>query len=160
MFTLLSISGLVVLVIGVLVFAVLLARLLTEWLSNRPDSQPQYSQEDILSEIDEVFVDREVLSFSVNLQSVPVLLYRLTEAVGFGFTSRQAETLAHRVIHQHVQEYYQATYPIEVNGVPSDLEFQWCREQEDAVRIAICAVEEVLKFAAEAIDDLAIERGA
>lgn len=70
---------------GVMVLGFWLARFLTEWLSNRPDPSLQHTQEEILSEIDEAFVDREALSFLVDRDSVPVLLHRLTEAVGLGF---------------------------------------------------------------------------
>ena len=78
--------------------------------------------------------------------------------MGLGFGARQAETLAYRIIHQRSQEYFSATYPVEVNGVSSDLEFQWCHEESNTARIAICAVDEVLNFATDAIADLVIEQ--
>ena len=95
-----------------LVLGVLLGRYLTEWLSNRPDPSPEYSQEEILAEMDEVFVERDILSFTVRTDSVPVLLQRMTESVGLGFGAQQAETLAHRVVNQRLNDYYQATYPL------------------------------------------------
>ncbi|MGY8690252.1 MAG: hypothetical protein ACKVHP_21265, partial [Verrucomicrobiales bacterium] len=125
-----------------------------------PDSSPQYTQEEILAEMDDVFVERDILSFSMHTDSVPVLLRRMTESVGLGFGERQAETLAHRVAHQKLNDFYQATYPVELGGIASDLEFQWCREDEWTVRMAICAVEEVLQFAADSVADLAIEHQA
>ncbi len=142
-----------------LVFLVagMFSRVLTEWLSNRPESRAEYTQEEILAEIDAAYVDRGALSFSVHVRSVPVLLHRLTEAVGLGFSTRQADGLAYRVGHQQVNEFYHATYPVEVGGVASDLEFQWCREDEKTVRMAICAVDEILRFAAGSIEDLVIE---
>ena len=42
-------------------------------------------------EMEAAFVERGALSFSVNVKSVPVLLHRLTEAVGLGFSTRQAD---------------------------------------------------------------------
>lgn len=119
-----------------------------------------HSQEEILDEIDRAFVDRDVLSFAINLDSVPVLLHRLTESVGLGFGAKQADALAYRVCHQHANEFYHATYPVEVSGVPSDLEFQWCREDDRTVRIAVCAVSEVVNYATDAVGDLAIEHRA
>ena len=144
----------------ILVLGAVLGRLLTEWLANRPDPSPEYSQEEILAEMDEVFVERDILTFTVRTDSVPVLLQRMTESVGLGFGGRQAETLAHRVANQRLNDYYQATYPVELGGVASDLEFQWCRESEMTVRMAICAVEEVLQFATDSVADLAIEHQA
>jgi hypothetical protein len=86
------------------------------------------------------------------------MLHRLTEAVGLGFGTRQAETLAYRISNQHSLEYFSAVYPVEVNGISSDLEFQWCREEERTARIAICAVDDVISFATDAIADLVIEQ--
>ena len=104
------------------------------------------------------FVHRDILTFTVHTDSVTVMLHRLTEAVGLGFGSRQADTLAYRIINQHSRDYFSATYPVDVTGVSSDLEFQWCREDEDTARIAICAVDEVITFATDAIADLVIEQ--
>lgn len=113
-----------------------------------------------MEELDSVFVPRDLLTFSVEVRSVPILLKRLTEAVGLGFTTKQAEALAYRVGHQRLNEYYHAIYPIEVSGQASDLEFQWCREDARTVRMAICAVEEVLTYALDSVGDLAIENRA
>lgn len=62
--------------------------------------------------------------------------------------------------HQQAEEFYHAAYPVEVKGVPSDLEFQWCREDEHTIRMAICAVAEVIRYTAESLRDLAIENQA
>ena len=142
------------------VVGVLAVRRLIERLAQNMDALPVYTEEEILAEMDEVYVERDILTFTVRLQSIPVLVHRLTEAVGRGFGSRQAEVLAHRVAHQRVNDFYQAAYPVEVGGIASDLEFQWCREDDDTVRMAICAVDEVLKFASEATSDLVIENRA
>ena len=114
--------------------------------------------EDILAEMEAAFVQREILTFTVHTNSVGVMLHRLTEAVGLGFGTRQAETLAYRISNQHSLEYFSAVYPVEVNGISSDLEFQWCREEERTARIAICAVDDVISFATDAIADLVIEQ--
>ncbi len=135
-----------------------LAKFLSEWLSNRPEPGSNDSPKDILAEMEAAFVHRDILTFTVHTDSVTVMLHRLTEAVGLGFGSRQADTLAYRIINQHSRDYFSATYPVDVTGVSSDLEFQWCREDEDTARIAICAVDEVITFATDAIADLVIEQ--
>jgi hypothetical protein len=134
------------------------AKFLTEWLSNRPEPGSDDSPEDILAEMEAAFVERDVLTFTIHTSSVGVMLHRLTEAVGLGFGTRQADTLVYRVANQRTREYFSAAYPVEVNGVSSDLEFQWCREDERTVRIAICAVDEVITFATDAVADLVIEQ--
>ncbi|NCF92345.1 MAG: hypothetical protein GWQ05_15515 [Verrucomicrobiaceae bacterium] len=151
MTTLLTISFL-------LVAGSMFAKFLTEWLSNRPEPGSDDSPEDILAEMEAAFVQREILTFTVHTNSVGVMLHRLTEAVGLGFGTRQAETLAYRISNQPSREYFSAVYPVEVNSISSDLEFQWCREEEWTARIAICAVDDVITFATDAIADLVIEQ--
>ncbi len=141
---------------GLILLAMVLGRVLTEWLANRPEKTPEYSREEILEEMEAAFVARDILTFSVRPESVRILLQRLTESVGLGFGSQQAETLTHRMLHQQAHDYYQAAFPIEVAGQASDLEFQWTRD-EDAIQIAICAVDPVLTFATDAAADIAIE---
>jgi hypothetical protein len=141
-----------------LVAGSMFAKFLTEWLSNRPEQGSDDSPEDILAEMEAAFVQREILTFTVHTNSVGVMLHRLTEAVGLGFGTRQAETLAYRISNQHSREYFSAAYPVEVNGISSDLEFQWYREEERTARIAICAVDDVITFATDAIADLVIEQ--
>lgn len=145
---------------GVLVFGLWAARWVTEWLANQPDTRLEHDPDEVLTEMETAFVEREALSFMLDRDSVPVLLQRLTEAVGLGFSAKQATALAYRIRNQHVNDFYHAAYPVEVKGVSSDIDFQWCREDERTVRMALCAVPEVIQFAAESIRDLVIENQA
>jgi hypothetical protein len=133
--------------LGLFIFVTIVTRLVIHYLTNRPDPAPLHSTQELVDEMEEAFVDRSSVSFDLTAQMVRPFFSRLREAVAIGFTERQMRTLVKRIESQIPLEMQVASYAVEASGVPSDMEFQWCRLEDGITRLAIAATDDILAVA-------------
>ncbi|MEM0898111.1 MAG: hypothetical protein AAGJ79_14635 [Verrucomicrobiota bacterium] len=143
--------------LGVFVVAGILARVLIDYFSNRPDRLPEYSAEEVVSELNEAFGEKETIAFQIEETSVRALLNRLTESVGTGFSAKQVDTLLHRMTTHRVLEHEFASYPVSAGDFSCELDFQWIRSPDGTVRVGISAAGPVFESVKSVVEELTAE---
>ncbi|MDQ8192672.1 hypothetical protein [Roseibacillus persicicus] len=137
--------------VATIIFAVgmAVAAILVRWLSNRPEQHIEYTPEEIGSEMDAAFVVRDTIRINGHTEYAPIILSSIRKLVDLGFGQKQEDSVIFRLENQPPDHFRSAVYPIEIDGVASDIDFQWVRDSEvdrfvlciTAVPILISAVE-------------------
>ena len=131
-----------------------MAMLVVRWLVNRPLMHEVYSPEELVDELNEAFVERYEIQITTTLEYLPLFLEKLAAPIGTGFPEAKIAGLIHRMSNQSTYRIRSAIFPVIVDGVASDLDFQWLRVSEERVQIRVEAVAEVIAAGLKAVPEL------
>ena len=107
------------------------ASILVRWLVNRPEQHIEYTPEEIQREMDAAFLDRDTIRVTGLTEYAPLVLSSMSSVVDTGFDQKQRDSIIFRLENQSSCYGRSAVYPVEVEGVASDIDFQWLRDQSD-----------------------------
>ncbi len=131
---------------GVAIFLGLTAlgsRFIIQWLSNRPDSKPEW---DPIKDEDfhKPFPEPASLAIVVGLEYLPIVLDNLRALIEKGLERRHTESLRYRIENHRRNEIRTAVYPVTYNGTETDLHLQWRCPRQDEVSFFVIGLPELV----------------
>lgn len=123
---------------GGLIFGWLIAR----WLERRYDRGSKASSEELLDELEMAYSSRRSIEIRTPAGHLQKLFGCMVEQIDSGFGEKHARQMVQRIESQGPRN---ALYPIRVNGIRSELEFQWSRDEHGGVRLVVLAVPKVIR---------------
>jgi hypothetical protein len=107
-----------------------------------PDS---VTSEEILDELRHGFLKRRTITLHTQTEYLPFLIERIRETIDRGLAETQVQTLLVRIDNHRAGDIRQAVFPIECDGVSSDLHFIWVRDQADRITLEITAIPRIIR---------------
>jgi hypothetical protein len=126
---------------GGLAFGWLLAR----WLENRYDRRNPLSSEALLDKLETARTSRCSIEIPSAAESLSRILDCIPKHVDAGFGVRQSRRLLRRILSHGHRGMRSALFPVRIDGVPCELDFQWTRDAENHIRVLILAVPKVIR---------------
>jgi hypothetical protein len=112
---------------------------LTRHYTRRHERLGESTSEEILSELKTAFVPRKTVEVRTQTEYLPFLFECVLENVDAGFEAKQVRLLLERIQIDKPGDARNAVFPVTVDGVSSDLDFQWARDRQDRIQIFILA---------------------
>jgi len=119
--------------------------LLARWLENRYDRRSPDSSEALLDKLETARTFRHSIEIHTAADSLPRVLDCIPEHVDAGFGVRQSRRLLRRILSHGHRGIRSALFPVRIDGVPCELDFQWTRDPENRIHVLILAVPKVIR---------------
>jgi uncharacterized protein (DUF2236 family) len=126
---------------GGLAFGWLLAR----WLEHRYDRRNPVSSEALLAKLETARTSRRSIEIRTAADSLPRVLDCILNHVDTGFGARQSRRLLRRILSHRHRGMRSALFPVRIDGIRCELDFQWTRDAENRIRLLILAVPKVIR---------------
>ena len=123
---------------GGLIFGWIFAR----WLEKRYDRGNKASSEELLDELEMAYSSRRSFEIHTPPEYLPQVFGCMLGQIDSGFGEKHARQMLQRI---EARGPSNALYPIRVNGIRSELEFQWTCDAGGRVRLLVLAVPNVIR---------------
>lgn len=121
-----------------LIFGWIFAR----WLERRFDRRSKASSEELLDELEMAYSSRRSFEIYTAPQHLSQVFGCMLGNIDSGFGEKHARQMQQRI---EARGPSTALYPIRVNGIRSELEFQWTCDGEGGIRLLVLAVPKVIR---------------
>ena len=107
-----------------------------------PDS---LTREELLEDLRHGFLKRHTITLHTQTEYLPFLIESIRETIDRGLSETQVQTLLVRIDHHRPGDIRNAVFPVECEGISSDLNFVWVRDSADRITIEITAIPRVIR---------------
>ncbi|GAA5480937.1 hypothetical protein [Haloferula sargassicola] len=121
----------------------LLLKRLAERKLHQMEHPDDLTSEEMLNELRYGFIHRRQVVVRTQTEYLPFLIERVRESIDRGLGDEQVRTLLDRVDLHKPQSRQKAMFPIECEGISSDLVFEWIRDEADRIELTVWAVKPV-----------------
>ena len=101
------------------------------------------TSEEMLNELRYGFIHRRQVVVRTQAEYLPFLIERIRESIDRGLGDDQVRTLLERIDLHKPHTRQKAMFPIECDGISSDLVLEWMRDEADRIELTIWAVKPV-----------------
>ncbi|MBB5352181.1 hypothetical protein HNR46_002424 [Haloferula luteola] len=110
--------------------------------AEHPDS---LTSEELLDELRHGFIQRRKVTVRTHTEYLPFLIERIRETIDRGLGDDQVQSLLERIDLHKPGTHQKAMFPIECDGISSDLMLEWIRDSADRIELTIWAMRPVAK---------------
>lgn len=119
--------------------------IVARWLERRLDRNRSASSEELLDELEAACTPRRSFEVRVSPDHVKRYLVCVAEQVDRGFGPRHARHLLGRIVSRNDLTMHHTCFPVKVNGIHTNLDFQWSRDPDGHVRLLVLAVPKIVR---------------
>jgi hypothetical protein len=123
----------------------LLGWMFARWLEKRLDRSRSASSEELLDELETACTPRRSFEVRVRAEHAKPYLSCVAEQIDTGFGPRQARHLHGRILSLRDHTVRHTWFPVKVNGIRTNLDFQWSLDPEGKIRLLILAVPKIIR---------------
>lgn len=123
----------------------LLLRHLAEKRMHRLEHPDDLTSEEMLNELRYGFIHRRQIVVRTQTEYLPFLIERIRESIDRGLGDEQVKSLLERIDLHKPHTRQKAMFPIECEGISSDLVLEWVRDDADRIELTVWAVKPVAR---------------
>jgi len=123
---------------GGLIFGWIVAR----WLEKRYDRGNKASSEELLDGLEMAYSSRRSFEIHTPPEYLPQVFGSMLGQIDSGFGEKHARQMIQRI---EARGPSNALYPIRINGIRSELEFQWTSDATGRIRLLVLAAPNVIR---------------
>jgi hypothetical protein len=112
---------------------------------DRLEHPASLTSDELLEDLRHAFLKLQTVTLHTQTEYLPYLIERIREIIDRGLAETQVQTLLVRIDQHRPGEIRKAVFPIECEGVSSDLRMVWVRDEADRITIEITAIPRVIR---------------